>query len=66
MGDLGEFGPYELRGLIGRGGAGEVDEAYDRESTRVVALKVLTPEHADDPQYRARFRREITTLLTAS
>ncbi|TCK25924.1 serine/threonine-protein kinase [Pseudonocardia endophytica] len=58
MGDLGEFGPYELRELIGRGGAGEVYEAYDRESTRVVALKVLSPEHADDPQYRARFRRE--------
>ncbi|MET0188690.1 MAG: serine/threonine-protein kinase [Pseudonocardia sediminis] len=52
------FGPYELRRLIGRGGAGEVYEAYDRVAQRVVALKLLAAHHAEDTQYRARFQRE--------
>lgn len=52
------FGPYELRSLIGRGGMGEVYEAYDTHNDRVVALKLLPAELAQDPTYRERFRRE--------
>ncbi|MBB5911741.1 serine/threonine-protein kinase [Nocardia transvalensis] len=52
------FGPYELRSLLGRGGMGEVYEAYDTNKERVVALKLLSEELADDPGYRDRFRRE--------
>ncbi len=55
------FGPYELRGLLGRGGMGEVYTAYDTSKDRVVALKLLPPHLADDPGYKDRFRHESRT-----
>ncbi|WP_067871123.1 protein kinase domain-containing protein [Nocardia vermiculata] len=53
-----KFGPYEVRSLLGRGGTGEVYEAFDTGKDRVVALKVLPEELAQDPGYQRRFRRE--------
>jgi Protein kinase domain len=52
------FGPYELRTLIGAGGMGEVYRAYDTRRGRIVALKLLRPELAADPDFQQRFRRE--------
>ncbi|WP_433710888.1 protein kinase domain-containing protein [Nocardia sp. CA-084685] len=52
------FGPYELRALLGKGGMGEVYEAYDTVKDRVVAVKLLSDELARDPVYQVRFRRE--------
>ena len=52
------FGPYELRSLLGTGGMGEVYRAYDTVRGRMVALKLLRPDLAADPQYQERFRRE--------
>ncbi|MBE1547135.1 serine/threonine-protein kinase [Mycobacterium sp. OAS707] len=52
------FGRYQLVEMLGRGGMGEVWRAYDTAMNRVVALKVLPANLADDAQYQARFRRE--------
>lgn len=53
-----KFGKYDVRRLLGRGGMGEVYEAYDTDKGRIVALKILTDQYALDEIFRARFMRE--------
>ncbi len=47
---------------IGAGGMGRVFRARDQRLGRDVAVKVLRPESAADPDFRARFAREARTL----
>ncbi len=56
------LGPYELLGLIGAGGMGEVYKARDTRLDRTVAIKVLPPEFSADPERRVRFEREAKTI----
>ncbi|MBO0679136.1 transporter substrate-binding domain-containing protein [Mycolicibacterium sp. S2-37] len=56
--DATPFGHYQLQKLIGRGGMGEVYQAYDTHTDRVVAVKVLPPHMAQDETFQRRFRRE--------
>ncbi len=49
---------YELEQRIGRGGMADVYLARDRLLDRPVAIKVLFPEFATDPNFVERFRRE--------
>ncbi len=44
-----KIGPYEVIGLIGQGGMGEVWQARDTKLDRDVALKVLPEAFTSDP-----------------
>jgi len=48
---------YEMLRVAGRGGMGVVYEAR-RDDGQRVALKVIAPEHTDDPEFERRFARE--------
>ena len=52
------LGPYEIRGPLGAGGMGEVYRARDPRLQRDVAVKVLPPAFASDPERLARFEQE--------
>jgi hypothetical protein len=52
---------FEVLGLLGRGGMGEVYKARQNSLDRLVALKFLPRECARDPVWLARFRREART-----
>src|SRR5207244_4114768 len=56
------LGPYEVGGLIGAGGMGEVYRARDTRLGREVALRVLPAHVAKDPEALARVAREARTL----
>ncbi|WP_437193030.1 protein kinase domain-containing protein [Planctomicrobium sp. SH527] len=53
-----ELGHFILEERIGRGGMGAVFRAIDKRLDRVVALKVLSPEHSNDPDAVHRFQNE--------
>ena len=75
------LGPYEVLGLIGAGGMGEVYKARDTRLDRTVAIKILPAELSADPdpsadsassraksrdERRARFEREAKTIAGLS
>jgi Tol biopolymer transport system component/tRNA A-37 threonylcarbamoyl transferase component Bud32 len=55
---------YEITGLLGKGGMGEVYRARDTKLQRDVAFKVLPTEMSGDPERTARFEREARTLAS--
>ena len=58
------LGPYEILGLIGAGGMGEVYQARDTRLERTVAIKLLLPQYSTDPERRARFEREARAIAS--
>jgi serine/threonine-protein kinase len=59
-------GRYEVTGLLGAGGMGFVYRALDRNLACDVVIKAPRPEVAGDPEFAARFGREIRSLVQLS
>src|SRR5262245_51002497 len=59
-------GVYEVIGLIGAGGMGEVYRARDTSLGRDVALKILTEIAGGDPELQARFEQEARAIAALS
>jgi len=56
------LGVFDVIGLLGAGGMGEVYPARDTMLGRDVAIKVIPQAFADDAERLARFTREAQTL----
>jgi Protein kinase domain len=56
-----QIGGYRLTARLGAGGMGVV-YLGEAEDGGLVAIKVLRPELADDPEFRRRFQREVSVL----
>jgi serine/threonine protein kinase len=64
-GDPMSVGPYRLLGRLGAGGMGQVYLARS-QGGRLVAIKVIRPELAQERGFRARFAREIAAAKHVS
>ncbi|MGW4914153.1 bifunctional serine/threonine-protein kinase/ABC transporter substrate-binding protein [Streptomyces sp. NPDC004270] len=58
LSDPGRIGGHRLLARLGAGGMGVVYLGR-AESGELAAVKVILPEYADQPEFRARFRREV-------
>jgi len=60
------LGRYEIVGLLGAGGMGEVYRARDTDLEREVAVKVLPEAVSGDPERLERFKREARAVAALS
>jgi serine/threonine protein kinase len=60
-----EIGPYKLLGQLGMGGMGQVFLGMSAGG-RPIAVKVIRAELASDPDFRARFEREVAAAQRVS
>jgi eukaryotic-like serine/threonine-protein kinase len=63
--DPGRIGSYRLRGVLGSGGMGRVFLGASADG-QLAAVKVIRANVATDPEFRARFRREVTVARKVS
>ena len=56
------LGAYQIAGLLGAGGMGEVYRARDERLNRLVAIKVIAPRFVNSEQARERFEREARAI----
>jgi serine/threonine protein kinase len=60
------LGAYEIVSPLGAGGMGEVYKARDTRLDRAVAIKIMPPGLATDPEFRGRFDREARAISQLS
>ena len=60
------LGPFEIVGLLGTGGMGEVYRARDSRLQRDVALKILLEATSGDSAAEARFEREARAIASVN
>jgi serine/threonine protein kinase len=60
-----EIVPYQLLGQLGSGGMGQVFLGMSAGG-RPIAVKIIRTELATDPEFRARFRREVAAAQKVS
>lgn len=60
------FPQLEILECLGRGGMGVVYKARQKSLNRLVALKLLAPERADEAAFTSRFEREAQALAALS
>lgn len=59
-----EFPQLEVLEYLGQGSMGIVFKARQKSLNRQIALKLLSPERADDPKFAHHFEKEAQTLAT--
>ena len=66
--DAGEViqGRYLLEERLGKGGMGQVWRAVDQRLQRTVAIKLIAPQLADEPEFLVRFLREAQSIARIS
>ena len=64
--DRSTLGAYQILSRIGGGGMGDVYRARDTRLDRTVAIKVLPPEVAYEPERLIRFEREAKLLASVN
>jgi serine/threonine protein kinase len=57
-----KLGHYEIKGVIGVGSMGRVYAGFDTHLERIVAIKTLKSELAEDPEFIRRFQAEAKNL----
>ncbi len=57
-----QLGPYHVVAPLGEGGMAAVYKAYQPGMDRHVALKILPPQLANDPQFVSRFQQEAQVI----
>ncbi len=53
---------YQIQAILGKGGMGVVFKAVDTSLDKVVALKVMNPQLAEDERFLGRFKSEAKAL----
>lgn len=59
-------GRYEVQEIVGVGGMSVVYKAYDNVDDRIVAVKILKDEFADDAEFVRRFKNESKAIAVLS
>ncbi|MEG1500668.1 MAG: protein kinase, partial [Clostridiales bacterium] len=57
---------YEIKGKLGAGGTAVVYKGYDIVLGRMVTIKILREEYANDEDFVRRFRREAQAVASLS